>query len=388
VKAPDTPASRLDISGATVFLLCPRAELTRERLGYVRAFARRGVALKFLDDAPGAAHDLAALGDAGIRPDLILHPDPGMAVLPAGLERSPFPTACFQIDSFVAWRRRARWAQLYDRAFVFHASDVARYRAAGHPSVVGLFHAAEADDYQPPDTARDLEVAMVGRTGSDGPYLRRLACMSALEGHVRANEWRRPHRTDEAAALYARAKIVLNVGRDDWPTDVGVRYGEAMIAGALFATALPTELTDMGFVEGRDFAGFHGPEDVTRVCRRYLDDDEARVRVARTGQAGVIAEHTYDRRVATIMEGLDARTAPARGWPRARVALTRLDYLSARGLIREALTELPAIAARPGPALPRALALLGRAAGRRLWTRVGARTASAVKMGARRHSER
>jgi hypothetical protein len=353
--------------GETVFFVCSSADFDRERLGYVEAFRRRGVSVLCLDDAPGADRDLGAIAAAGLTPRLIVHPDSFQVAMPAGLETSTVPTACFHIDSFVAWQRRARWAQLFDHVFVFHAADIDRYRAAGNPDVIPLFHAARLENQHDPEATRDIDVAIVGRTGR--LYQRRRRCLQALTDGVRTNEWWRDHRPEEAAALYARAKIVLNVGRDDFPVDVGVRFGEAMIAGALFATILPTELSALGFVEGRDFVGFHGEQDVLAVCRRYASDQEARVRIARAGQQRVLADHTYDRRVETMLDGPRDAKAPARDWSPARCALLRLDYFAAKGRLAQAAAEWPAIGLRHGTTSTRALALLGRAAGRRVLTR-------------------
>jgi hypothetical protein len=352
----------------TVFFLCPRANLLRERLGYARAFARRGIDVLCLDDAAGADRDLAAISAAGHTPALILHPDPWQPVLPAGLERSPVPTACFQIDSFVARDWRARWSRLFDRVFVFHAADVDAYRAAGNPDVVPLYHAAEPATAQLPGRPRDLDVAFIGNTRD--LYRRRRVCLETLAPHVQINDWRRTYRPMEAAELYARARLVLNVGRDDFPEDIGVRFGEAMSAGAMIASIMPSEMTALGFIEGTDFVGFGGPADVVTICRRYLDDDAARVQIATAGQAKLLAGHTYDNRVATIMEGSRALQAPARGWSAAEVELTRFEYFAAKGLLRDAGNLLPAIArARPAAVLP-ALARLGRAGAGRLVSRI------------------
>jgi len=368
------------MSPISVFFLCPRANLLRERQGYARAFARRGVAVLCFDDAPGAERDLAAISAAGHNPALIIHPDPWHPVLPAGIERSSVPTACFQIDSFIGRDWRARWSRLFDRVFVFHAADVEAYRAAGNPGVVPLFHAAEPATPEPPARPRDLDVAVVGRT--DDLYTRRRACLEALAPHVKMNDWRRPHRPEEAAELYARAKLVLNVGRDDSPEDIGVRFGEAMRGGAMVVSIMPSEMTALGFVDGTDFVGFESAQELVTICRRYLDDDETRIRIATAGQAKALADHTYDNRVATILEGDRALQAPARSWPAAEVALTRLDYFAAKGQLREASAVLPAIArAQPAKMLP-ALARLGRAGARTMLNRLRAlRTAASGRSG-------
>jgi hypothetical protein len=354
--------------GAGVLFLCRRAELSRERLGLQKAFERRGSTLWCIDDAPGAAADLGAVARAGLQPALIIHPDGPTPILPAGIETSPVPTCCFQIDSFMAWQRRARWSLLFDRVFVFHDADVERYRAAGNPDVMPLFHAADVDAATPPAAPRDLEVSLIGRT--DEIYARRRRCLEALDGKVGMNEWRRPHRPDEAKAIYGRSKIVLNVGRDDFPGDVGVRFGEAMIAGALFATILPTELTTLGFVEGRDFVGFQGPDDVVEVCRRQLADDAARQRIAASGQKKVLSDHTYDRRAATILDGAIAMNAPARRWSPAVAAATRLDYFAAKGELRGAARALVGIGLGHPALGARSVGLLARAAGRRVLGRL------------------
>jgi spore maturation protein CgeB len=50
------------------------------------------------------------------------------------------------------------------------------------------------------------------------------------------NEWWRLYTYEEMVKVYQRSKIVVNVGRDDYPQDANLRVFEAMAAGALLIT--------------------------------------------------------------------------------------------------------------------------------------------------------
>ena len=162
------------------------------------------------------------------------------------------------------------------------------------------------------------------------------------------NDWRSRHEPEEMARIYRQSKIVVNIARDDFPQDANMRTFEAMAAGALLLTSLPTELAQIGFEDGVHFVGFREEAQIAPLVQKYLLEESARRRIAEVARDKVLREHTYDRRVATILELAKQNgqefSAPARSWSKERVHLAYLDYFAGNGALDCALDELRAIA--------------------------------------------
>jgi len=158
------------------------------------------------------------------------------------------------------------------------------------------------------------------------------------------NEWWRWHDPKEMAQVYRRSKIVVNISRDDYPQDANMRVFEAMAGGALLITGLPTELTELGFQEGKHFVGYHDEREIEDLVRYYLEHPQERLCIAEAARDLVLKEHTYDRRAETIIETVQQHNgeffAPARQWDNEKVGLTYLRYYCSCCLLDCAFEEL------------------------------------------------
>ncbi|MBV9071322.1 MAG: glycosyltransferase family 1 protein [Acidobacteria bacterium] len=303
---------------APIVFLCAEDELDKERRGYARAFGRIAPVI-FVP--PSENWQVRADGS----PQLLLNPD-GRPWLPAGIERSAAPTAIFHIDTYVALERRVRWSALYDYTFVFHPGFEAAFEAAGIEGVRLLPHAAERDLFDGAGTERDFDVGWVGRK-SRSIYGTRDHVLAALTERFVMNDASRFYTPEEMAEIYRRSKIVVNISRDDHPSDANMRCFEAMAAGALLMTGIPSELTLLGFEENVHFAGYRNAEEIPDLVASWLARDAARTAIAQRARDLVLREHTYDTRVATILDAVrSGAQAPARAWPRDKVAARRFEY--------------------------------------------------------------
>jgi Glycosyl transferases group 1 len=311
-------------------MLCPEDSLRTYLWGYGRAFPRQGVKLSFTRfGTPPNTHIRELLAECLERPDFILQPETDHPLLPLGLTEIGIPTVCFHIDTHVDTRRRIRWSKLFDVPAVFHQHYVEKYRRAGHPGAIELAHAAQQDLYDLVSRHRPLDIGWVGRT-TGAPYGTRRRTFPLLAQEFRMNEWTKHYLEPEIAEVYLHSKIVVNISRDDYPEDANPRVFEAMAAGALLLASIPSNLTELGFVEGEHFAGYRSEEEIIPAVRRYLSDAPARERIAAAGRELVLARHTYDARVKSLLDFLATNgsklPAPARRWPEAKVRLTYLDY--------------------------------------------------------------
>jgi hypothetical protein len=288
--------------------------------------------------------------------------------MPLGLTKVNIPTACFQVDTYAYTRSRISWSMLFDLVFVFHPGYDTEFRTAGHPGAHFIPHAIEPALFHGEESGRVFEIGWVGQTR--GPlYRTRERLLPVLSRSFRMNDWARRHEPEEMARIYRQSKIVLNIARDDFPQDANMRTFEVMAAGALLLTSLPTELAQIGFEDGVHFVGYRKEAEIAPLVRKYLAEESQRRRIAEVARDKVLREHSYDRRVETILELVkqDGRKflAPARSWSEERVHLAYLDYFASHGVLDCAYDELRTIARLNLGDATRGAGMLARAWARR-----------------------
>lgn len=353
-----------------VLWLSSENELIRELKGFARALERAGAHLHFLDAQTPPAIDVRKLLERiPGQPALIVHPEPFTPALPRGLAEIPIPTVGFQCDVYAYTHRRLFYSMLFDYAAILHPGFEDAFRRAGHPSTITLPFGIDPQDFFDSGEERVFEVASVGRLHPH-LYKTRLEVLTALSREFKMNQWDRFVEFDGVAAVYRASKIAVNIPRDDYPIDVSLRFAEAMACGALFLTRTPTEMTALGFEEGVHYIGYRDPAEVPRIVRKYLADEASRARIAQAGREKVTREHTYDARIAKLLERIRAGggklRAPARSWPRSRVRLAYLDYFAGNGVFEAATEELWAILKSGSPESWKALRLIGRSRASRM----------------------
>ncbi|GIW56720.1 MAG: hypothetical protein KatS3mg082_3124 [Nitrospiraceae bacterium] len=355
--------------GRTVLFLCKPSELTREREGYAKAFRRKGILVECVSEqCPPNAHLRELVAPSSEAPLFVVHPDPPTPILPLGCEQVGVPVVGFHIDTYAGAAERVRFSALFDYVVLFHPGYEEAF-AEGGGRVLTLPHAVDRDLCEGEGGERIFEVAFVGRT--DGRlYEKRRRLLPLLSERFVTNEWWRRHAPAEVADVYRRARIVINIPRDDFPVDANIRCFEAMGAAALLVTPLPTELSALGFIEGEHFVGFTEERELVDKIAYFLARDEERQEIAEQGRAKVLREHTYDRRVESLL-GVVQRDAgklfaPARRWSGPGVRRLYLEYYSSHACVRPALAECVWLFRRAPRQAPWGVASVARAAGRRL----------------------
>ena len=321
-----------------ILCLCPEDGSWKILPFYAAAFRKRGVEIDFLDwSVPLDASIDDVLSGLAAQPDYLFHPDSGFPFLPNGIAQSVVPTIRLDVDTYAFTRRRIRWASLFDHVAVCHPGFEALFqRKLKHPSTLLLAHAVHREHFDVPEIDREFDIGWVGQIA--GPiYRKRAAWLPKLASTFRTNDWSVPHSIEGVAGIYKRSRIVVNIGRDDFPQDANLRVFEALASGALLLTPLPNELTSLGFIPGEHFVGFRDEAELHTLVQHYLDDEKARLRIAQAGRAATLQHHTYDNRVDALLLHLERassqRKAPARKWPEPRARLMQLDFLSGHDLL-------------------------------------------------------
>jgi hypothetical protein len=334
----------------TILCLCREQHHWKLIPGYANAFRRRGIDFFCVDDSiPFDASLEDVLSACPTPPSAIFHFESAHPLFPIGLEHCKVPTVCFHPDTYAFTERRIRWSAVFDHAAVFHPGFEERFKRAGHPGAFLLPHAVRREFFDGDDSPREFEIGWVGQTSGEF-YKTRAQWLPKLAKEFHANDWSRPYTVKEVADVYRRSRIVVNIGRDDFPQDANLRVFEVLASGALLLTSIPAELTQLGFQEGVHFVGYRDPAEISSLVRKYLNDETARARTAGTARELVLAEHTYDRRIDQLLAILShsgqQKLAPARSWPESRARLVALDFYSAHGLTGCAANQFRHIAGR------------------------------------------
>lgn len=239
-------------------------------------------------------------------PDLYLYVDSGHDRIEPGIEQLGMPRVAWLIDAHVSPESRLEMARHFDVVFVAQKAYAEKFRAAGLDQVHWLPLGCAPRLHHRPEVARDLDVAFVGSLSSDEGFRRRKLIHAAMQNrpnHFLGKAW-----PEDMAAIYARAKIVVNAA---YKNDVNMRVFEALASGALLVTDPAAGLEDL-FCDGEHLVIYRNDAAIGETVERYLADTAARARIAAAGRQEVLARHTYAHRV----EELIARTRDALKKPR------------------------------------------------------------------------
>ena len=320
----------------TILCLCQEDDDYKLIPGYAAAFRRRGIDFVCVDpDLPFDTPLNEILSRCKTTPTAILHFESLCRLFPTGIEKSPIPTICFHADTYAYTKSRIRWSSVFDQAVVFHPGYVQHFNDAGHPGAFLLPHAARREFCDGPELDREFEVGWVGQTAGVF-YNARAKWLPELQREFKTNDWSRRYTIDETANIYRRSRVVVNIGRDDFPQDANLRVFEAMACGALLITQAPSELMDLGFRPGVHFVSYQEGSQITALVRKYLKDDLAAKSIADAGRELALSRHTYDQRVEALVARIEQTSArnqaPARNWPEWKAGLVPLDFYAANGL--------------------------------------------------------
>jgi hypothetical protein len=330
-----------------IVLLCHEHDLNRERRGYNIAFNRKIKTVCISPYHVELSESIDSIISRGLNPILIIQPDASPA-LPYGLEKINIPTACFQIDTYNGTSKRIKWSMLFDYAIVFHPQFDELFQNAGHPRTICLPHAVEADLFREITLDKIYDVGWVGSLEGKH-YSTRRRCIHKLQKQFHMNDVNCYYTPEQMASIYSLSKIVVNISRDDYLKDANLRCFEAMAAGALLITPKPTELSDLGFIEGVHYIAYHDEDELYRLVKFYLEHEDEREIISTLGQSLVVKEHTYTRRVEIILDIISKDAgklfAPARKWSKALVHITYLHYFAKHLMLDLAIKELREIRA-------------------------------------------
>lgn len=237
------------------------------------------------------------------KPDLFLYIEPG-GLIPRGIERAPFPTACILCDTHQWLDARQHLARFFDHVFLYHRNYLIHFSEHPGGHVHWLPYACDLELFKPLGMERDLDVAFVGQPMT--ATTRRATIIQQLAARYRINE-SRYYLREEIPAVYSRAKIVLNMPLKD---DLNFRTFEAMSCGAMLLTRRVNNGQEVLFKEGEHYAAYQDDREMYQKIDYYLSHPAEREAIAAAGLAEVQKKHRIEQRVEEILEQVKQKPEP------------------------------------------------------------------------------
>jgi GT2 family glycosyltransferase/2-polyprenyl-3-methyl-5-hydroxy-6-metoxy-1,4-benzoquinol methylase/spore maturation protein CgeB/Tfp pilus assembly protein PilF len=249
---------------------------------------------------------LKALPD-GWTPDLFVWSDSATGFLPVGLEQLGCPTACLVGDTHTGqmdWR--IDYARLFTHTFVmFNRQHIPHFQRAGVSNVTWLPGACDPTFHSGDAGEKLFDVGFVGQTHRTWhPDRVRLLQQMMDDGvDVRVES----KILDEMGHFHGQSRIVFNRSLSG---DLNMRVFEALCSGSLLLTdrlGADSGLEDL--FEDRKHLVLYDEENLESLVDHYLEHTEEREAIAMAGREAILEAHTYDHRVAQILETvLESRT--------------------------------------------------------------------------------
>ena len=245
----------------------------------------------------------------GWRPDLLLWVESVHGYRPEQIPRLECPTACYLIDSHLNLEWHLSWAQHFDWVFVAQRAYVSVFRQAGCRRVRWLPLGCDPAVHGKARVPKRHAIGFVGSLTVQNARRKRLLARleHRFEVHIERSFLR-----DMARTLSA-SRIVFN---EAIKRDLNMRVFEALASGSMLLTdrAEGSGLDEL--FEDRRHLVIYDETDLETLADYYLSHDTEREAIASAGREEVLRRHTYDHRVATLVETVlgdqpdDGDTAP------------------------------------------------------------------------------
>lgn len=250
--------------------------------------------------------------------DLFFYIDAYNAGIPLGIEKIPFPTACYLIDIPYNLKQRLYVAPFFDFVFIPHKEYLEAFRQV-NKNVYWLPFACDPEVHRPHKGMEKIyDIGFVGGVKGE----KRGEILENLSKDFRINDFKRFYEPSEMAMVYSQSKIVFNMGRRG---ELNMRLFEAPSCGSLLLTERTQNGLDELFKEGEHMVAFGPKDNLKELIKYYLTNDKERERIAEAGHKLVLEKHTYWHRAQTVLEIIKQtgykQNAPMRSRNKAQVYL-------------------------------------------------------------------
>jgi len=233
-------------------------------------------------------------------PDLFFYTDTHVWYSLEGIRTLPCPTACWLIDTYTGPRLYRELARRFDHVFLSDRLYIPEFRAAGIENISWLPLACDPAVQGRRPGPKLYDISFVGTVkGRRGEIIRKLGEKFSVHYETCFYE--------QVAEVYSRSKIVLHLSPVD--TVLSTRVFEAMASGSMLLAdrAEASGLQDF-FEDRKHLVCYENDEEMMELAAYYLTHEREREEIAATGMNEVLAKHTYDHRVRTLMDSVSHRS--------------------------------------------------------------------------------
>lgn len=241
---------------------------------------------------PDMAELLAA--NPALVPDLYLWVESVGGHFPQNLAALPCPKACYLVDTHLNLDWHLTWAKNFDFTFLAQQEYVERFRAAGL-NAHWLPLACDPEIHAAANIAKQHDLSFVGSLSHNPRRQDLLRRLDETIGVYCERCW-----WDDMARVISESRITFNSAVKN---DLNMRVFEALSIGTLLLTdPAPSSGLETLFRDGEDLALYRTDGELPEVADFYLQNDLLREQIAARGRQIVHAAHTYEHRIAELLE--------------------------------------------------------------------------------------
>jgi len=293
----------------------PKRGMSPEYAAFVPALTRLGHEVHHFESWDRRNYrDLGALNEAllneveRIRPDVMLtvqmHYELWLETLAAIRARGDVATISWTTDDSWKYREVSRFiGHAYHAMTTTYSYVVPRYHADGIFNVLLTQWAASSEWLADPLAARDCQyqATFIGTANTDRRELVARLLSRGIEVACFGYGWPAgPLASDEIPRIMRESVISINVAASKGENQIKARTFEVPGAGGFLLTG-PAQDLEKFFVPGAEIAIYQNVDDLGDKILFYLAHPDERDRIAGAGHARVLREHTYERRLAEVI---------------------------------------------------------------------------------------
>jgi spore maturation protein CgeB len=259
--------------------------------------------------------DLGALNEAllneveRIRPDVMLtvqmHYELWLETLEAIRARGDVATISWTTDDSWKYREVSRFiGHAYHAMTTTYSYVVPRYHADGIFNVLLTQWAASTEWLAEPLAASDCryQATFIGTANRDRRELVARLRSRGIEVACFGYGWPAgPLSGDEIPRIMRESIISINFAASKGENQIKARTFEVLGAGGFLLTG-PAQGLERFFAPGLEIAVYQSFDDLVDKIHFYLSHPDERDRLAHAGHARVLQEHTYERRLAEVVD--------------------------------------------------------------------------------------
>jgi len=229
------------------------------------------------------------------KPDLYFWMETGLDSYPEDLDKLEIPKVCYLIDTHLHLEDHIETARKFDYVFIAQKEYIDRFKEAGITQVHWLPLGCDPDIHGKVKTEKSHDVVFVGSLTDP----RRVDLLKKVDERFDLSVERKF--MDEMTESFCKGRIVFN---NAIRNDLNMRVFEALCSGTLLVTDPAVGLEDF-FEDGKHLAIYKDETDLLAKIQYYIDNPDQREQIAEVGKQEVLEKHTYECRIASMMETLD-----------------------------------------------------------------------------------